>query len=200
MQSLVNTNLATFLSDNGFPGMGKPFPFAEHYKQIGSVFSTLEASTLRVGVLIPFPTSKIRSLFSPFQETVNDYLKVNLVNINTEILESYLDDLKQLRLDEESNNHLHLTNLSELERHGTFAIFLFIVLAFSLVLHNIPGLTVSGMGLGLSITMLVVLWLSKLGPGSEQFRRNTFIYYLDKEIMRRKGVEKGQPLSPVRAD
>ena len=193
----MNTNLATFLHDGNSLIPGKHFPFTEHYRQIGMLFSTLEASTLRVGVLVPFPTAKIRSLFRPIKETVNDYLKVNLVNISTEVLESYLDDLKQLRLDEQSNTLLHLTNLSDWEKHGVLGILLLILIVIFLFGHN---LAIGLFGVGASAVILAALCLSKFGPGSEQYRRNTFIYYLTREIMRRKGIAKDQPFSTVRVD
>ncbi|MCC6933113.1 MAG: hypothetical protein IT292_07650 [Deltaproteobacteria bacterium] len=196
----MNSNLATFMSDNGFSSGRGRFPFTEQYLQIGTFLSSLEASTLRVGVICPFPTAKIRGLFAPFRESVGESFKINLTNVKTEVLESYLDDLKQMQLSEDNNKHLHLTNLSELERYGVVTLLSSLLLVCSLFILGLPKLAIGWAGLAMFAGLILLLWFAGLGLGSELYRRNTFIYYLNREIMRRKGMEKGQTLTTVRAD
>lgn len=172
----------------------------EHYKAIGQVLSILEASRFRVGVPCLLPTPIVRKLSQKIAEPIEEYIRVNLVNTRTEVLESYIDDLRNIPLSIENNCSLGIYTPSDTERYGVFTLFIAISSLIGFCIFGLPESKIGWFLLGVFSIFELIIWFINLLFGSEHYRRNTFIWYTNNELLRRRGISPGQTASAIKAE
>lgn len=170
------------------------------YIAIGQVLTTLEASRFRVGIPYLLPTQIVRNSHHRIVEPIEEYLRINLVNTKTEVLESYIDDLRNMPLSIESNSFLNISTPSDVERYGALTVFIAITSLVALYTLGLPETTVGWVTFGLFAIFELIVWFINLLFGTEHYRRNTFIWYTNNELMRRRGISPGQTPSAIKAE
>ena len=159
-------------------------PAEDHvYRTIGRALSGAEASFPNVGLPWMPPTRRVRGL----QEDgdLDDYLRVNLVEVKLVALQEYVDDLRTAE-PAAFEGALYISSPSSWERHAlSLLVFVGTVVATWLV------------ALGAEIAPLSAFMLAAIvGGGSamaasvfstDEFRRTSFLGALDREIERRNG-------------
>ena len=166
------------------------------YETIGTTLWELECSNLKLGIPLLFPTSRVIKTKKKIRN-VEKYLKINLVNVKTDSLSSYIEDLTNLSLTTENNEYFKIPRISDLERFGMFFLFA-IVLGLTIILTG-EFFEFSSENLIISILVVsefVVCAINFLFC-SEPYRKNTFLVYLNRELLRRKGIDRNsQNMNP----
>ena len=157
------------------------------FKQIGEVLSACEAASLQVGIPWLSPTKKIRSLKSLVDDSIEEYRKINLVGVSTNNLELYINELTNNK--KEINDKFHIQTPTNIERFGLciigaiFGIFCFSSFGSFLKLASSIQVAISFLaGIGFCATVIPLC--------SEEFRSKSFVEFIKKEIMRRKGKDR----------
>ena len=172
----------------------------EQYITIGQVLTILEASQFRVGIPCLLPTQIVRNSRHKINEPIEEYLRVNLANIKTEILESYIEDLRNLPLNNESNSALGLSSPSDTERYGVITLFIAISSLLTFSFFGLPEKKTGWVFLIIFVIFELIIWFINLLFGSEHYRRNTMIWYTNNELLRRRGINPGQTTSAIKAE
>ena len=165
-----------------------PAGLDEAYAQIGKLLLICEAATPSIGIPWIPPTQRTRGLRTQFEEPLKDYVRQTLVNVQTIFIESYAQDLENLRANEISARRLRINGLTTMERNALTAI-LFLV-CFTLILVSTVYVN-AGVGLGLGLGLLVASVVATVSSYvcAEESRRSTFHWLLLEEILRRKGID-----------
>ena len=153
------------------------------YQIIGQTLSGAEANFANVGVPWLPPTRRVTKLRD--SEDLEDYLKINLVEVKTVALEEYSEDLRTAA-HEAMHQALFIQVPSPVERHGLSLITFAGVLAVVTILAKAASIEPT------SAFMLSAIF----GGGSamfasifttDEYRRSSFLGALEKEIARRNG-------------
>lgn len=172
----------------------------EQYSAIGQLLSKLETSRFRVGIPYLLPTQIMRKSSLKALGPIQEEIRVNLANIKTEVIESYIDDLKNMPLSTESNLLLGISTPSDLERYGALTIFITISSLLAFCIFGLPQTKIGWLLLGSFSVFELIIWFLNILFGSEHYRRNTFIWYINIELLRRRGISPGQTTSAIKVD
>lgn len=186
------------------PAPGRPA--APSYREIGETLLAAEALFLAVGVPWLLPTAAVRervrrSGFSDQVITPSEFFKVTLANVPTPALESYLEDLAALPLNDHGAKALGIDGVRAAERCA-LPIIVFVG-CFSLVYFgSIVSRLESSVAYGFSGVGAAMSALLTLPSCLERNRRRSFQWNLNEELMRRHGVLGTGPgtVIPLRAD
>lgn len=180
-----------------------PEELKAHYQQVSKTLNQAEAFFFTVGVPCLPLSKKLRDLkllcFSP----LDDFIRTSLINVPTNALQSYTEDLQQIPLDSKNSEKLGIIKLSFLERYS-LTIFLF-ASCFGLPLISQSWLNVASVfSLLVSLSLAILVSAISLYTCSETYRRSNFHWLLSKEILRRKGLDKpnssGIPIYAIRTN
>ncbi len=157
------------------------------YREIGQTLLACEAACLTIGIPWFPPTARVRKDAGVFYPPIDEFIRVQLCNVSTKTLESYCEDIATFKLDESSSEALCITLSNPLERHGFSALvgFLLLLSLLSIMLYcNTRISTALGLSLGFSgcASLLASTFCG------EQQRRESFLALLQKELLRRKGL------------
>lgn len=178
----------------------------KQYQTIGYTLSTLEASYICAGIPWLPPTKKVtafrqlnRNKTDKDQKrdlALEEALRIELVNVQTHVIESYCDDLDNLQ-----HSQTNLQKLS-IEQYSHFEQF-----AFTCVLCIVATITSAIFGAILihNTTLIASLIIScdicavTLGfaLSCHDYRKANFATLLSREILRRQGKGMGLPMTPI---
>ena len=164
---------------------------AQQYQLVGKTLLICEASAFRVGIPWLPPTRRVLRYRQNLGSPVEQYVRYSLVTVNTDTLESYLEDLDTLSSDPKRNHLLHLQSPTPFERYA-FGILLFITFFISLfcsLASMSPNFTAA-----LSIAGIFALLASLAGFvfSSETSRLTSFYWVLEEEVLRRRGENRSK--------
>jgi hypothetical protein len=187
----------TFLPDRLFGGdkRDNQLPTSDkivgHYKIIGSTLTACEANFWRVGIpWLPYTSQQIPSVRKPAGETIDSFIRLNLVGIPSDSLNCYLEDLESLPISNRSSATLAIRRPKLLERLPYFAISVLICLFIASILHlYVLSPIVQPIVLALFSGWLGLIF--SLTTCSDPFRRFSFYRILSNEVARRSGSGNG---------
>ncbi|MBP9839019.1 MAG: hypothetical protein KBC84_09955 [Proteobacteria bacterium] len=159
------------------------------YQEIGQTLLISEAFFFKVGIPWLPPTKKVREYKKKCYSPLDEFIKSNLVNISTNHLQSYAEDLQQLSLADENSTALRIDKVTFLERHA-LTIILFLSIIFFTFFSNEIQKEPSFVTFMLSLFVSVVAAAFSLYSSSENHRRANFHWIISKELLRRKGLDK----------
>jgi hypothetical protein len=170
------------------------------YCTIGQTLSMLEASLVRAGVPWIPPCSRVSELKRKLSDPLEDILKVELVNVQTSALESYIDDLESLPPTPSSSEQLYLTLLRPWERFCFAAILGIVSVSFGLCGSLSFAASIATIVLSVGFTTMAGVMVGTV-LCSEGYRRASFQSLLALELMRRSGhTSQSTPFTPVGAE
>lgn len=161
--------------------------FKTQYLDIGRTLLACEASSLKVGIPLLPPTRRVSRLRLLVNCPLDEFLRLSLLSISTSALESYCEDL----LSSPKNTaelDLAITIPSFYERHffSTTVAFVGIVLFITLLMQtNLSPL----FGYPLALAIGAMCGSVSATLATERYRRATFYKLIEKEIMRRHGLD-----------
>ena len=170
---------------------GEPFHnelVREHYRQIGQLLNICEAGNWTVGVPGVGPTKRTRQLAGAYDGPLDEFIKMSLVEVSTNVLELYCDDLESIPPSSDVSSSLYIRQLSFLERFAFAALLTIVVGAFSYWAGGGFEFTPAHtwfFSLGIAGAVCLLLIALCLEPQ----RRYSFHALLCREIMRRKGLD-----------
>ena len=158
-----------------------------HYRVIGSTLTACEASFWKVGIpWLPYTAKQISLRKKPEGESVDTFIRLNLVSVPSDSLSCYLEDLESLPISSKSSSTLSIRRPSLSERAPFFAASIFSCLALAAILHfyllqsfvapTLLALVAGWLGLTIALTTC-----------SDPFRRFSFYRALSSELARRSG-------------
>lgn len=168
----------------------------ESYLLIGKSLMSLEASFLRVGIPWIPPSKRQRSLERCQSGDLFECVRLHLVNVNTQVIEMYIDDLESERETSTSNCRLGIDSLNSFERYSWIVIICGVIFSSLFISMHYMGISVFIMCLVSLITGYIIGSAGGL-VSSEKNRRASFAWVLDQEVLRRKGgqFKNGSPLT-----
>lgn len=154
----------------------------EQYKQIGKVLGIGEASSFKIGVPLLAPTRQVRSRRQRIDCSLEYFLRYNLVGVNTESLNLYIEELEG----EASYEALFIPVITASERWACPVIMILcsLVIVLGISFASPTGLIWEG---GLSL-ILSAAFLTAVFFSSDFYRRLSFVLLLKKEARRRAGL------------
>ncbi len=159
-----------------------------HYQQIGEMLNISEAGSWRAGIPWLPPNEKVLKLSEHFSEPLEEFVKLSLAHINTNVIELYCEDLETEQSSVELHNCLFIRPISLAERFF-FPVIVFIggfFLAyggFASAGFSSAGVWCFAFGTALAVSsMCTTLCL-------EPQRRFSFHNLLYRELLRRRGLD-----------
>lgn len=159
------------------------------FAQIGRTLSICECSEFRVAIPILPPTATVRRYRDARDEPqLDSFLRLSLVEIPTELLLSYDDELQRSFGSRRIDSDLALFAPTAFERHYFAASLFALGLAVCILTGAAIGIPVPAAGLA---GILIGGVLSMVGGtfSSDDHRLNSFSATLNREICRRGGID-----------
>ncbi len=159
----------------------------EHYRLIGETLSACEAASFLIGIPWLPATERVKNLRKEVDGFVEDFVRMNLVAVHTNTLESYCEDLEQSSQGKPTTTDLGLHPLTLSERYGFTVlsgtlVFVFTFINATFLTGSVPAAFLAGL---LSATIISALAFS---ISADKFRFHSFLWVIRKEIMRRLGI------------
>ena len=170
-----------------------PLEMADAYRQIGHTLLVAEASTFSIGIPWVPQTQRTMKLRQEFSAPLQEFVRVNLVNVSSTTLESYAEDMEALAPNQESQRYLGIDGPSFVERYllslVLFCASFVVLLATSTWVKAAPSLV-----LGISLLVALIVAGISLFVCSEVSRRSTFHWLVYEELLRRRGTSQGDAM------
>ena len=167
----------------------------DHRNTIEAVLLESEASSFKIGIPWIPPVASVRARKVQFDVGgLCQYIREALSPVPTTSLESYLEDLEPVALGECQADNLNIGLESKVERFS-FSVVL-VVLAFITSLMGVEVfLSNSSLSLLTASFLALIAGLMGYSLSTDMSRAASFRVYLEKEILRRKGIDKDDPAS-----
>ena len=162
--------------------------FKTHYRQIAETLLIAEAASGRVGIAWLPPTKRVRILRNKFEEPLSEFVRYNLVTVNSKTIEAYCDDLENCPEDEHSDCKLGIELKSPIERFalptvlGVFGFFAPLITLVVVHGNAFAAVLISMISAGLSV-------ITGLALSCNAHRWATFHWVLYRELQRRRGTD-----------
>ncbi len=175
----------------------------KHYEVIGQTLLICEASSWRVGIPWLPPTDNVVKYRKSLSEPLESFVQCSLVTVTTDALECYCDDLESTDLDDAKKSRLFLRTPPALERYALGGMVFVGLLALCFGLCFLARLSI-GTGFGLAVVAALLPAIVAAACSSENSRISSFLWLLDQEILRRRGMKDPRlrriPLRPAEQD
>jgi len=168
-----------------------PVDVAEAYRQIGRTLLVAEASTFSIGIPWLPATPRAEKLRTEFSPPLRDFVRLSLLGVNTNFLESYLEDIEELAPDRESERYLAIVGPRFFERYMLSGL-LFSASFAVLMLASIWVKAAPSLVLGVSFLVSLIVAGISLFVCSEESRRSTFHWLIYEELLRRRGANQDE--------
>lgn len=162
--------------------------FRTHYRQIGETLLICEAASYRVGVAWLPPTKRVRILRNKFEKPLDEFVRYNLVTVNTKTLDAYCDDLENCPEDASTDSKLYIELRAPIERYALPAVLA--VVAFLGTLSSL--LVIHGSAISALLVAMIVSGLATItgvALSCDAHRWATFHWLLYRELQRRRGTD-----------
>jgi hypothetical protein len=161
---------------------------AEHRLTIRNALAGAEARYFTAGIPLLFPTNRVRDLAFGKEEDLETYFRVTCSAIPTVALQSYLEDLDELETVSKKMSEPILPEISLFERYGmAITVMILGAMAWGTFAHLSGAHTLfAWLSGGLAGMFLGLIFL----PFTyDAHRRKSFGWILEREIMRRSGID-----------
>ena len=159
--------------------------FREQYHMIGRLLNICEAGSFAAGVPWLPPTRAVRTLAKDYCGPLSRMVRLSLLSVSTNVLESYCEDLEPLFKERNTDICLYIRPLSIFERSSFPAsvfVAIFFLTAALLFSAGLPFLN-SSLAVAAAASLLAMSFCI------ESQRRYSFYNILYRELLRRKGID-----------